>query len=280
MSGPTPRRNDGILGGPVDLDRRTTSYGTTTLVVGLVVEHRGSGTVGAVRSWAKGFVVVVDRNDAPHRLPLGEPGAFRVDGRPTTLVVPAPAPAPAPASAPAQTASGSIAAARATARTARASRLLVEGLHDAELLEKVWGDDLRHEGVVVEPLHGIDHLLDAVAAFAPGPGRRLGVLVDHLVAGSKEERIAALVRDPHVCVRGHRFVDVWSAVDPRRMGLDAWPEVPLGTAWKDGVCAALGAEEPPVFWRRLLGSVRSYADLDPSLVGAVEELIDFVTAED
>jgi hypothetical protein len=32
-------------------------------------------------------------------------------------------------------------------------------------------------------------------------------------------------------------------------------------------------------WKRLLGQVGSYADLEPSLVGAVESLIDFVTLE-
>jgi hypothetical protein len=30
-------------------------------------------------------------------------------------------------------------------------------------------------------------------------------------------------------------------------------------------------------WPRLLAAVRSYADLQPALVGAVERLIDFVT---
>jgi hypothetical protein len=31
-------------------------------------------------------------------------------------------------------------------------------------------------------------------------------------------------------------------------------------------------------WRRVLIAVESYADLEPELVGAVERLIDFVTA--
>ena len=53
------------------------------------------------------------------------------------------------------------------ARVAAASRIWVEGRHDAELLELVWGDELRDGGIVVEPLHGADHLADAVAAFAP-----------------------------------------------------------------------------------------------------------------
>ena len=46
--------------------------------------------------------------------------------------------------------SGSMAVAGAKARTARAARIVVEGVHDAELVERVWGDDLRIEGVVVE----------------------------------------------------------------------------------------------------------------------------------
>ena len=120
----------------------------------------------------------------------------------------------------------------------------------------------------------------AVGEFDPGPTRRVGVLVDHLVNGSKEARIAASVRHPDVLVRGHRFIDVWAAINPSLVGLRAWPDVPRDRPWKDGICAALGVAEPPQFWRQLLGKVRTYADLDPTLVGAVEELIDFVTEVD
>ncbi|MBV8950090.1 MAG: DUF3097 family protein, partial [Actinobacteria bacterium] len=166
----------------------------------------------------------------------------------------------------------------ANARVARAGRIYVEGVHDAELVERVWGDDLRVEGVVVERLDGIDHLADAVRVFAPGPGRRLGVLVDHLVPGSKEARIAASVRLPHVLVTGTPFVDVWEAVRPAAAGLPEWPKVPRGTPWKDGVCAALGVRDPRAFWRTLLSSVSSYRDLETPFVGAIEQLVDFVTA--
>ena len=76
---------------------------------------------------------------------------------------------------------------------ARASRIWVEGKHDAELVEKVWGDDLRHEGVVVLMLDGVDNLEEVMADFGPAPERRAGVLVDHLVAGSKGARIAQRV---------------------------------------------------------------------------------------
>ena len=89
---------------------------------------------------------------------------------------------------PTRTASGSVAVHGAGPRVARASRIYVEGRHDAELVERVWGDDLRIEGVVVEYLEGIDDLADHVRDFGPGPERRVGVLVDHLVPGSKEAR--------------------------------------------------------------------------------------------
>jgi hypothetical protein len=145
----------------------------------------------------------------------------------------------------------------------------------------VWGDDLRELGIVVEPMHGIDHLVEAVAEFEPGSERRLGVLVDHLVAGSKEHRLAAEVMNAHrnVLVTGHPFVDVWEGVRPKVIGLDQWPQVPRGRPWKDGICAALGAD-PVSFWPRLRNRVRSFADLRPELVGAVEQLIDFVAPGD
>ena len=93
-----------------------------------------------------------------------------------------------------RTASGSVAVPGTKARVARASRIFVEGRHDAELVEKVWGDDLRIEGVVVEYLEGVDDLAEHLR-IPPRTERRVGVLVDHLVAGSKESRIAAVGRE-------------------------------------------------------------------------------------
>jgi hypothetical protein len=178
----------------------------------------------------------------------------------------------------ARSASGSIAVPGLRARVARESRIYVEGRHDAELVEKIWGHDLRVEGVVVEYLEGVDHLPAIVAEFAPGPGRRLGVLVDHLVAGSKESRIADQVDSPDVLVTGHPFIDIWAAVKPSALGIAAWPDVPRGVPWKEGVIAALGWKgEPGEIWQKILGRVRTYADLEPALLGRVEELIDFVT---
>jgi hypothetical protein len=254
----------------------------------LVVEDVETGWVGAVvRVEKAGGVHVVHLEDARGRtrgFPLG-PG-FLLDGAPVTLVAPR---GPAAPAAPTRTASGSRAVAGLRARSARGSRIWVEGRHDAELVEKVWGHDLRVEGVVVEMLDGVDDLAAAVRDFAPGPGRRLGVLVDHLVPGSKESRLVAQAVAqprfaPHLLVVGHPFVDVWQSVRPDRLGLAAWPVVPRGTDWKHGILDALGwphADQADVAhgWKRILGSVSSYADLEPELLGRVEELIDFVTAD-
>lgn len=239
---------------------------------GLLVEHRVTGFAGQIVAVDAASVTLRDMRGKQRHFRLS-PGAFRVGGRTVTLVRPRPT-----RTTPQRgfTASGSVASTRTQPRVARASRIYVEGIHDAELLEKVWGEDLRDAGVVVEPLGGIDDLAAAVRAFGPGPQRRLGVLVDHLVPGSKEQRIVATVRHPQVLITGHPFVDVWQGVRPRTLGMDAWPVVPRGQPWKEGVCAALGGDEPAAFWRRLLRSVGSYADLEQPLIGAVEQLLDFV----
>lgn len=267
---------DGILSDPLDLDaprRRAAEHPLVEARRGLVVEHRATGVVGSIVSFKDAEVVLLDRHDVPRPLrPM--PGGFLVDGKACTLVA---ARAGGPTT-PSITASGSIAAPRGPARVARASRILVEGIHDAELVEKVWGDDLREVGVVVERLDGMDDLAAVVRSLDPGPGRRVGVLLDHLVGGSKEARAADTVRHPHVLVTGTPFVDIWAAVRPAVAGIDAWPDVPRGMPWKEGVLVALGVTATPgEFWRQLLGRVSTYRDLDPTLVGAVEQLIDFVT---
>ena len=239
------------------------------------IQHRASGCEGTIMRFEHGGVAVRDRYNKGRRLLRLDPGGFLVDGRQVTLVPPK---APAAARAPGRTASGSTAVPRQRARVARASRILVEGIHDAELVEKVWGDDLRVEGVVVERLDGMDDLAGVVRELQPGPGRRIGVLLDHLVDGSKESRAAAAARHPHVLITGTPFVDVWQAVRPRAAGIAAWPVVPKGRPWKEGVIEALGVDvSPGEFWRMLLARVSTFADLDPTLVGAVEQLIDFVT---
>jgi len=240
---------------------------------GLVVEDSEGRFCGAVVGYEKGAVTLEDRHGKRRVFPLA-PGAFLLDGQPVTLLPPA----SALAARQARTASGSVAPPPSRAKVARASRIYVEGKHDAELVEKIWGDDLRDVGVVVEYLEGIDDLPAIVARFSPAPGRRLGVLVDHLVDGSKESRIAAGVRSPDVLIVGHPFIDIWAAVRPSAVGVARWPDVPPGQPWKEGVLRALGwPPEVPAAWQRILRSVTSYADLEPELLGRVEELIDFVT---
>ncbi|QCB28456.1 DUF3097 domain-containing protein [Corynebacterium endometrii] len=162
------------------------------------------------------------------------------------------------------------------ARVAAPSRIWVEGIHDAAIVEKVWGHDLRVEGVVVEYLEGLDNLPERLAEFNPAPGRRVGVLADHLVEGSKETRLTKAVGDD-VLVTGHPFVDIWAAVKPQKLGLRQWPEVPYGEDWKTGICRRVGWSDPKEGWHRVYSAVESFRDLDATLIGAVERLVDFVT---
>ncbi len=271
----------GILTGDIDGSRRRhpSSYPEVNATKGLEVIHNGSGQ--------RGTVVAIRRDAVTLRLPNGgsvtrrfTPGGFRLDGRNISLVMARPKPLLATV---VTTASGSIAEAASPggasrAKVAKASRIWVEGRHDAELIEKVWGDDLRHVGIVVEPMHGMDDLGAAVSDFGPAPHRRLGLLLDHLVDGTKESRMAQGIRQANVLVLGHPFVDVWEAVKPSVAGIDAWPAVPMEQDWKTGVCAALGFEEHSGrFWTLLLERVSSFTDLDVSLINSVERLIDFVT---
>ena len=257
-----------------DNSRKQPHYNVVPATPGLLVEDRASGFCGDVVKADARAVTVRDRNGRDREFAF-KPGGFLIDGRPVTLTRPAPS---SPTGAPKVTASGSVKAPTPQrARLAAASRIWVEGKHDAELVEHVWGDDLRELGIVVEPMHGLDDVVAMVRDFQPGPERKLGILVDHLVTGSKEQRLAQQVNGPYVLVTGHPFVDVWAGVWPRVMGLDQWPEIPRNVPWKEGMCAALGTDVRG-FWPRLRNRVSTYADLRPELVGAVEQLIDFVTA--
>ncbi|WP_045731451.1 DUF3097 domain-containing protein [Pseudarthrobacter chlorophenolicus] len=256
---------------------------------GMVLEDVQSGWVGAVtrveKSGGMHVVALEDRRGKSRTFRLGF--GFLLEGRAIRLMPPAPRPAAGGPSA-GRTASGSVRVAGQRAQVAKASRIWVEGKHDAELVEKVWGDDLRVEGIVVEPLHGIDDLAGAVKEFRPGPGRRLGVLVDHLVPDSKESRIAAAVMAGpgaagNVLIVGHPYVDVWQAIRPSVLGIPQWPSVPRGQDWKTGILKAFGwphstKEDIGLGWQKLLGAVHTYADLEASLLGRVEEVIDFLTA--
>jgi Protein of unknown function (DUF3097) len=272
------RYGDDVLAG-FSVRRGPTPIPQLPIERGLVLEETGTGFVGAIVAYANGMIELEDRVGAIRTFTLG--AGFLVDGKPVTLVRPLPK-----APTVLRSASGSVAVHGHRARVARPSRIFVEGRHDAELVEKVWGHDLRVEGVVVEYLAGVDDLESILRDFAPGPDRRVGVLVDHLVAGSKESRIAEAVNSgtsrEHVLVVGHPFVDVWQAVKPARLGIAAWPVVPRSIEWKHGICEAMGwphEDQADVAraWQHILSRVDSFSDLEPALLGRVEQLIDFVT---
>ena len=112
-------------------------------------------------------------------------------------------------------------------------------------------------------------ILLAAATWARRPGAA-ATAPEEVVVGR-----AAGATDGRRSVTGHPFVDVWAVVRPSVIGLEQWPDVPPGQPWKEGLCRALAAD-PTRFWPQLRNRVRSYADLRPELVGAVERLIDFV----
>ncbi|MFJ4654161.1 DUF3097 domain-containing protein [Nocardia sp. NPDC088792] len=241
----------------------------------LVAEDAATGFCGAVvgfdRSYDGEFVKLEDGKGRVRLFAMRE-AAFLIDGQPVTLVKPT---ATAPQQ-PTRSASGSTRVEGVKARVAKASRIWVEGVHDAALVERVWGHDLRIEGVVVEQLEGLDHLAARLTEFRPGPGRRVGVLVDHLVTGSKETNLTTGLGE-HVMITGHPYIDVWQAVRPSAVGIAAWPDVPRGEDWKTGICQRLRWGTPRDGWRRVYNAVDSYRDLETPLIGAVERLIDFVT---
>ena len=251
---------------------------------GMVLEDLNGWVGEVVRAERIGGEIFFGLEDARGRVknfPLGI--GYFLEGEPVEIV----APTPRKTSGRKISRSGSVAVENGPARVARASRIWVEGLHDAELVEKVWGHDLRVEGIVVEPLHGVDDLATAVKEFSPGPERRLGILVDHLLEGTKEERIVAeALAVPgaagNIKIVGHPFIDIWQAVKPQVLGIPAWPQVPRGEDWKKGILRRLGQphqnqEDVANAWKRILSRVDSYSDLDPTLLGPVESLIDFLT---
>lgn len=253
-----------------------------TMKLGMVVEEPVSGFVGAIVGWENGIVVLEGRNAKRRSFPLG-PG-FLLAGKPVILCIP-----PRQGSArPKYTASGSRVSRDEPAKVALPSRIYVEGKHDAQLVEKIWGDDLRHVGVAVEFLNGIDDLVSVVADFQPERGRRLGVLVDHLVMGTKEKRIAAEVArggyGEYVQITGHRFIDIWQVIKPQVLGFDHWPSVPRDVDFKKGTLKALSlawqtSADVGRAWQQMLAKVSTIKDLDIDFVREVEKLIDFVSQD-
>ncbi len=237
----------------------------------MVVEDRASHYCGDIVRWNVEAVTLRERGG--HLRHFGwKPGGFLIDGVPVTLV----RPATAATATQRVTASGSVAG-DGRARVAQGSRIWVEGIHDAELIEHVWGDDLRELGLVVEPLHGADDLAAAVAEFAPTRDRRIGVLLDHLVPGSKETRIAQTGPRPERVdhrppVRRRVGRHPAEGAGPRQPG----PTSRRATCRGRRACAPRSACRSRASGRGCAIRSNTFADLRPELVGAVEQLIDFV----
>ena len=159
---------------------KTPQYPVVAAEPGLVVEVRATGYVGAVvgfeRTYDGDFIRLEDRRGAQHLFKL-RAGAFMIDGQIVSLT------RFVPKKEPQRSNSGSRKVANLQAKVAAPSRIWVEGIHDAAIVEKVWGHDLRVEGVVVEYLEGLDNLADRVEEFQPSAQRRIEVLADHLVTG-------------------------------------------------------------------------------------------------
>ncbi len=172
---------DRSVGGVTGSRRLADSYTAVVARPDMVLLHRSTGLRGRLRKFTGELVVLVDARGGQHTFEH-HPGAFAHQGETVTLVRPSSRPAAAPTR---RSAAGGIVAEQQVARVARASRLWVEGSHDARFMERVWGDELRELGIVVEPMGGIDDLVAAVLSFGHGPWRTLAVLVDHLLAGSK-----------------------------------------------------------------------------------------------
>ena len=183
---------------------------------GLVVEDSAGDFCGAVVACEKDAVTLEDRRGKRRVFPLT--GTFLLEGKRVTLV----RPATGQGSRPGRTASGSVAAPVSRARVARASRIYVEGKHDAELVEKIWGDDLRDVGVVVEFLNGIDDLPAIVARVRAGcepAPRRARRSPGRWLEGESHRRAGELTARPRGWSPVHRRLGCGEAVGPRHRPL-------------------------------------------------------------
>ena len=234
----------------------------TPAELGLVVEEVTTDWCGEIVAVDRDLdtLTLEDRRGKRRTFPLG-PG-FLLEGAPVDPDA-ADRAGPAAASRPARRRARSPSAARGPGWPA-ASRIFVEGRHDAELVEKVWGDDLRLEGVVVEYLGGVDDLAGHLRDFAPAPSA--GSACWSTTSCRAPRRAGSPARSrarpsaSTCCVVGHPFIDIWQAVKPERLGLDAWPDVPRGVEWKNGICRRLGwphRDQADIAraWQHILGRV-------------------------
>ena len=241
----------GILSGPIDGPERTAAqYPHREATPGMRVLHRASGFTGELVA-LDGDEVVLRGHTGLEKRYRNLPGTFAVDGTPDpSRARSAPVgrgPRRRPRASP-RVAAPRRAVARSSAR--RHGSRAGAGSGWRACTTPSWS---RRCGATTCASRGSWSSASTApttwrtrcAAFGPGPGRRLGVLLDHLVAGSKEARLAAAVRHPHVLVTGTPYVDVWQAVRPGAVGIEAWPVVPKGQDWKTGICRGARRRRAP-----------------------------------
>src|SRR5690625_7801970 len=79
----------------------------------------------------------------------------------------------------------------------------------------------------------------------------------------------------NVLIVGHPYVDIWQAVKPEVIGIQAWPKIPRSEDWKTGMLARLGLPHTTpadigLGWKKILAQVNSFTDLEAALLGRVE----------
>ncbi|MDN6274700.1 MAG: DUF3097 domain-containing protein, partial [Corynebacterium casei] len=143
-----------ILGGHAR--SKPVEYPVVPAKPGMVVEVFGDDFVGAVMGVDKtvyGDVIRLEDRRGAQRVFNLIKGGFLLEGKRVSLKRYV-----APRQTETKSNSGSRRVENLEAKVAAPSRIWVEGIHDAAIVEKVWGHDLRVEGVVVEYLEGLDNL--------------------------------------------------------------------------------------------------------------------------
>ena len=255
---------------------------------GMVLEDATTGFCGAVTRWENGLVVLEGRDDKRRSFPIGH--GLLLEGKPVAVTVPPRRPAGC----------GGWRDHRAGRRRAR-SPVRPSGPRwhcPAGSTSRVgttpsWS---RRSGATTcatsawwsSSWTASTTSLTIVAEFRPERGRRLGVLADHLVPGSKESRIAAgVAKGPYgayVLVAGHPFIDIWQAVKPADWGCRRGPTCRaaptsstaparrwVGRTATKPTSGAPGSGSWP--------TSTSWSDLERGLLTPVEQLIDFVTQD-
>ena len=212
----------------------------------LVVEDFEGRFCGAVVAVEAGLVTLEDRFGKRRVFPL--PGTFLLEGKRVTLVKPSPKPEML-GNVGRRTASGSVAAPRQRAKVAKASRIYVEGKHDAELVEKIWGDDLRDVGIVVEFLEGVDDLPPSWRTSSPRTGGG-SACCRPSGRGVEGERIAAAASaDPTRADRRAPVRRRLAGVRPAAVGLRRGRTCRGGSHGRKGVSRASAGDGPSTTWR-------------------------------